>query len=408
MSRTSNRNILLYPWFRFVHGLIFWQSVWFLYIQANLSAAEAILLYAIYDITTTLVEVPSGYMSDRVGRRRTLVISAIAGVLAASLQAYGGSFIVFVIGNICLGVSAAFLSGTDSSLLYESLSETGREEEVERAELISWRFGFVALALSAVIGGWIWKFDPVWPYITTALAFGAALIIALMFKEPDVEQRTSNPDVPGLHSLRLAFSKPVLIWLLALSMLMYLFSHVPFVFGQPFILEALAQIGLEGDAPLISGIITAAMMILSVLVSLLALRLRKRIGLAAILLLAFGIQIGLIAILALSNATVVIALLVFRMVPNSLSQPFILARIQPLLASDSRATYLSMQSLGGRLVFAATLWLSANATTDLDQMPYVDIQAILGWYTIAGVLGFFILAIFVRRAKVNDTVDTQL
>lgn len=404
MSHTSNRNITLYPWFRFVHGLVFWQSVWFLYIQANLSAAEAILLYAIYDITTTVVEVPSGYMSDRVGRRSTLVIAAIAGFLAASLQAYGGSFAVFVVGNICLGVSAAFLSGTDSSLLYESLAETGREAEIERAELISWRFSFGALALSAVIGGWLWQFDPALPYITTALAFVAGLIIALMFKEPKVEQRASNPDIPKFQSLRQAFSKPVLIWLLALSTLMYLFSHVPFVFGQPFILEALARTGFEGEAPLISGIITASMMVLSVLVSLIALRLRQRIGLAAILLFAFGIQIGLIGVLALSNATIVIALLVFRMVPNSLSQPFILARIQPLLASDSRATYLSIQSLGGRVVFATTLWVSASATTDVAQMPYTDIQAILGWYAMAGLLCLSALAIFARRSQVNDVV----
>ncbi len=403
MIRTSSRNITLYPWFRFVHGLVFWQSVWFLYIQANLSAAEAILLYAIYDITTTIVEVPSGYMSDRIGRRRTLIIAAVAGVLAASFQAYGGSFAIFVAGNICLGVSAAFLSGTDSSLLYESLAETGREAEVERAELVSWRFSFVALALSAVMGGWLWRFDPTLPYITTALAFVAGLIIALTFTEPKVERRVTNPDIPKFQSLCQAFSKPVLIWLLALSMLMYLFSHVPFVFGQPFILEALARNGLAGDAPLISGIITALMMMLSVLVSLLALQLRQRIGLAAILLLAFGIQIGLIGVLTLSNATAVIALLVFRMVPNSLSQPFILARIQPLLASDSRATYLSIQSLGGRLVFATTLWISANATTNVAQMPYTDIQTILGWYSTAGFLCLSALAIFARRSKVNYT-----
>ncbi|WP_170865037.1 hypothetical protein [Roseovarius marisflavi] len=40
------RNIAIYPWF--------------LYFQAQLSATEAILLYAIYDVGTTALEVPSG------------------------------------------------------------------------------------------------------------------------------------------------------------------------------------------------------------------------------------------------------------------------------------------------------------------------------------------------------------
>jgi len=67
-----NRNIRLYPWFKFVQQLIFWQATWFLYFETHLSAAEAILLYVVSDISTTALEVPSGYMSDRVGRKFTL------------------------------------------------------------------------------------------------------------------------------------------------------------------------------------------------------------------------------------------------------------------------------------------------------------------------------------------------
>jgi hypothetical protein len=62
------RNITLYPWIKFCQNLIFWQAVWFLFFQTELSAADAIVLYAIYDIGTTVLEVPSGYLSDRLGR----------------------------------------------------------------------------------------------------------------------------------------------------------------------------------------------------------------------------------------------------------------------------------------------------------------------------------------------------
>ena len=71
---TLTRNIALYPWFKFAQSLIFWQAVWFLYFQNVLSPAEAIILYAVYDISVTVLEVPSGYASDRLGRRRTLVV----------------------------------------------------------------------------------------------------------------------------------------------------------------------------------------------------------------------------------------------------------------------------------------------------------------------------------------------
>ena len=149
----ATRNVAIYPWFKFCQSLIFWQAIWFLYFQNELSAAEAILLYAIYDVATTALEVPSGYMSDRLGRRFTLIASAIAGIAGAALLALGNSFWVFALAQVLLGAKIAFASGTDSALLYESLAATGRQNEIERQELKAWRFSFSALAISAVMGG---------------------------------------------------------------------------------------------------------------------------------------------------------------------------------------------------------------------------------------------------------------
>ena len=77
-----SRNLTLLPWLKFTQNLLFWQATWFLFLQDTLSAAEAVLLYAVYDIGTTVFEVPSGYMSDKIGRRVTLLASALAGLAA--------------------------------------------------------------------------------------------------------------------------------------------------------------------------------------------------------------------------------------------------------------------------------------------------------------------------------------
>jgi len=128
--------------------------------------------------------------------------------------------------------------------------------------------------------------------------------------------------------------------------------------------------------------------------------LRKKLGLPGILLFAFGMQVALTAALATSNSLFVIALLFFRMVPNSLSQPFIQARIQPLLQDGTRATYLSVQSLAGRLLFAATLSIAALRTTAEATMPYSDMQVILAIYAELGLVLLVALARTARSAKV--------
>lgn len=397
------RNVRLYPWFKFFQNLVFWQAVWFLYFQNELSAAEAILLYAIYDVATTILEVPSGYMSDRLGRRITLIVAAVTGFAGAALLAFGSSFAVFALGQIFLGAASAFASGTDSALLYESLAASGRKQQIEQQELRAWRFTFSALAISAVLGGLLALQLAALPFLAGAAAFTGALLVTLAFAEPPRTGAvlSEGTEIVRFKSLGSALTEPVLVWLFLLSVLMYGFSHIPFVFGQPFILEALAGIGLAAEAPLVSGIVSAIMMVLSVVTSLFALTLRNRIGLPAILLLAFTIQIALSGVLALTNSAIAIAFLFLRMVPNSLSQPFILARIQPELGDESRATYLSLQSLFGRMVFAGTLLLASVSASDGSRMPHSEIQQILGWYAVGGFVCLVGLALAATRLRID-------
>ena len=178
---------------------------------------------------------------------------------------------------------------------------------------------------------------------------------------------------------------------------MYGYSHLPFVFGQPFILEALDSAGLAAEAPVVSGAVSSVMMLVSVAASLIALRLRRRIGLAAILLLAFAMQIGLAAVLAATGSAIAIAFLLLRMVPDSLSRPFILARIQPLLGDATRATYLSLKSLVGRLLFAGSLFLASGLADDADTMSHTDIRQILVAYVAVGLVALLALGIAARR-----------
>lgn len=87
------------------------------------------------DVTATALEVPSGYMSDWLGRRLALMAAGISGLGAIILLVMGEGFAQFALANVLLGASVALASGTDSSLLYESLRAENREVEIETAAL---------------------------------------------------------------------------------------------------------------------------------------------------------------------------------------------------------------------------------------------------------------------------------
>ncbi|MGB3244553.1 MAG: MFS transporter [Sulfitobacter sp.] len=399
-SSGAARNITLYPWFKFAQSLLFWQAVWFLYFQQNLSPAAAIALYAVYDISVTVLEVPSGYLSDRLGRRRTLIAAMLAGVAGSLLLGLGGGFAAFALGQVFIGAAAAFASGTDSALLYESLVADGKAEQIEAQETRALQFSLTGFALSAVVGGAVAMISLEATFLAAGVAMVVATAIAWSFSEPS--QQTGTPQLGGqLSAMRAALGQPVLRWIFALSVMMYGFSHLPFVFGQPFIAATLQGVGLAAEAPLVSGAVSAVMMGLSVVASLFALRLRGVIGLSRILLLAFGMQITLIAVLTLTQSWLAIAVLLLRIVPDALSHPFKMGRIQPLLEDRARATYVSFQSLCGKLLFAGSLLIASASASDVAMMPYADIRSILGWYVAAGLAVWAVLALTARRAGVT-------
>lgn len=395
-----NRTIALIPWYQFVNALLFWQAVWFLYFQTTLSGAEAIVLYAVYDIATTVLEVPSGYFSDRIGRRFTLLLAGVCTLLGCVALAVGGSFAVFALGQSLIGAGSAFKSGTDTSLLYETLEAAGRADEVEAQELRAWRYTLAGFALSAVIGGAMSLWSATLPFTATAIAFGIAIAVVWAMTDPPQSAARTQSASEAVAALKAAMVHPVLAWLFVLTVLMYGFSHLPFVFGQPFIATALEGFGFAPQAPLVSGAVTCAMMLVSVVASLLAPALRRALGLPALLLCAFALQIVLVGALALSTSALVIGVLLLRIVPDSLAYPFILARIQPLLADGTRATYLSVKSLCGKVLFATTLALAATTAQDAGLLPAADLQRILTWYAIGGLACLATLALTLRRVNI--------
>lgn len=394
------RNVAVYPWFRFAQSLLFWQAVWFLYFQDALTPAAAIALYAVYDISVTVLEVPLGVLSDRMGRKKTLVASALTGAAGSALLASGDSFVVFAAGQALIGAGAAFASGTDSATLYESLAAQGRAADVEAEETRALQYSLWGFALSALAGGAValWSFEAT--FWAAAVALLCAFALATQLTEPP-RNREAGVQIGQLSALGEAIRVPVLRWIFVLAVAMYGFSHLPFVFGQPFIAASLAEVGLGSETPLVSGAVTAVMMGLSVVASLYALRLRGRLGLTGILLLAFGMQIALIAVLTLTQNWLAIGVLFLRIVPDALSHPFKMGRIQPLLRNEARATYISMQSLAGKVVFAVSLLIAAGSASSVAELPYADIRFILGWYVAAGVAIFVLLRLTARRAGVD-------
>ena len=71
---------------------------------------QVIQLSAVYYLSVFVLEVPSGYFSDRIGRRTTLLIAACALILSYSCFIVGAGFWWFAAGQFLLATGIAMQS----------------------------------------------------------------------------------------------------------------------------------------------------------------------------------------------------------------------------------------------------------------------------------------------------------
>ena len=263
---------------------------------------------------------------------------------------------------------------------------------------------FAALAVSALAGGLLAANTPTWAFLATAVASAISVLIAFRFREP-IHAKSRDHALSVRQQARAignALRNPVLIWFFALVVGMYVLGHVPFVFGQVFILQALDTIGSAGEATIVSGSVTAAMMLLSVAASWLAFPLHRLLGLGCLLLVALSLQIGLISGLAVATHPLAIVILLLRMIPDALARPFVVARVQPFLDHQYRATYWSLMNLVGRFILATTL-VVVSITTSIDgPLLHGSLQGILLWYIAAGLMLLAALAVAVKFLNLTE------
>lgn len=94
-----------------------------LFISRGLNMEQVFTLQAIFAATIAIAEVPSGYLSDLFGRKRTLLIGSFITASAWTILAVAESYFGLILFEIFIGLGLSFISGTDQALLYGTLNQ---------------------------------------------------------------------------------------------------------------------------------------------------------------------------------------------------------------------------------------------------------------------------------------------
>lgn len=154
IKESSYRNIKLLGWFNFLTDFRIYTGIAVLYFaEVTGSYTTALSIFSIMVIATSIFEVPTGVISDAIGRKKTIIFGQFFAILALFFYAFSGNQIGFIIGAVLQGLTIALFSGNNTAFLYDTLKENQMIDEFPKLEGRNNAMFQYALAISALLAG---------------------------------------------------------------------------------------------------------------------------------------------------------------------------------------------------------------------------------------------------------------
>lgn len=186
-KREIGNNVKHYYLYMLSTGFIFSLPIWVMFYRRILDFPEMAFLTVLQSIVTTVLEIPTGALADLFGRRKTVLMGLLVTAVGIFGIAFSNTFIQFLIWQVATGIGAALISGADSALLYDSLKETGRENEYGKVAVKSGFLYRMGLVVGSFSGGYLYSIWISLPYIMKAISMLLGAVWMYFTVEPHID-----------------------------------------------------------------------------------------------------------------------------------------------------------------------------------------------------------------------------
>ncbi len=358
MSRTYAGNIPKLYAIKIAKWFMLTMPIIVLFYQENgLSMQDVLTLKGIYSVAVVVLEIPSGYLADVWGRKKSLILGAILGCLGFVVYSFSYGFTGFLAAELILGIGSSFISGSDSAMLYDSLLKMNREKEYLKQESRVMSVGNFAEAIAGIAGGSLALISLRTPFVLQSFIAFIAIPAAFLLLDPNQDSQKSKAGFKHILTI-VKFSlwdSAKLRWNIVLSSVIGCATLTLAWFIQPYLKD------LDMEVSTI-GVIWTLLNLTVGFVALLAHRVEGylgKIGTSAFI--VIGISSGFI-FSGWFHSLIGVGVFFFFYFVRGIATPVLKDYINRITESDMRATVLSVRNFIIRICFAV-------------------IGPFLGWYT---------------------------
>ena len=180
--------------FRFFRQFQFFTGVLvpFFTIWGGISFFQVMILQAIFTLSIFFLEIPTGVVADKFGRKTSLILSGLVGILAVFVYSSHPNFWVFALGEFLWAIGVSLVSGADQAMVYDSLRELKKEKTSKKVFAKLHTVALTAIMISAPIGSLIAKYFGLRiTMVLVAIPFFLSAVVACTLKEPTIGRKVS-------------------------------------------------------------------------------------------------------------------------------------------------------------------------------------------------------------------------
>lgn len=180
--------------FRFFYNLIpayaierlFWE-------QRGMSIQLVVYTEIIFAITVVLLEVPTGIIADKWGRKKMVVLSALLECCMFLILVFATEFWHFAVAIFLAGIARTSSSGSENALLYDSLLQNNKEQQFEkylgRLNVCDYSSAIIAAICGSFLAS---KYGFEMNYWISVASMLVSSCISLMLIEPTVKSKSDE------------------------------------------------------------------------------------------------------------------------------------------------------------------------------------------------------------------------
>lgn len=200
----------------FLNGLVFFAPVALLVrTQAGVSEHVFFLLQALLSGVIFLGEIPTGFITDKIGYRKSLILAQVLllGARSLLLAAFvSRSLVLFVVEAVVEGIAACFTSGTGSAYLYALYGENGYLVKTAHAE----NFGTAGFIISTVAYAGIYKISGMEGLLITTVVMDIIAVVCSFYLRSE-SSKTIIADRKEVQILAIFKNKKAFLFVISLA-----------------------------------------------------------------------------------------------------------------------------------------------------------------------------------------------